>query len=253
MRRYVKMVLFVADSHLGRSPGEQDRRVERQLIGCLERQADRLTALYIVGDFFEHYIEYRHLVPKGFVRLQGFLASLTDSGLPVFYLAGNHDPWHRDYFEQEMGIRVEPDAMRVSHFGRRIFIHHGDGLDNRSRRYRRLKPLLRHPLPVWVYRSLLPGDAGMSLARCYSRSFRTEVPLPESAEAFRGVARGILEDQESDLVVLAHTHIVDYQFWESGEYLNPGCWYADQTVGILDGEGARPAHWTGSKLEPLRD
>ena len=154
--------------HFGKDSAAAERAKEAALLACLRaqtEQAEQVEALYLVGDVFDEYIEYRTLVPKGFVRFQALLAEWTDRGVPVTYLVGNHDPWHRDYFKQEWGVRVVYTAMEARHHGRTIHIAHGDGLLGDNRLYRYLKPILRHPLPVWMYRTLLPGDAGLRLAR----------------------------------------------------------------------------------------
>src|SRR5690606_6470197 len=98
------MILFLSDLHLGRGGPDMARRVEQDVIACLEHHRERVRHLILLGDIFDEYIEYRHLVPKGHTRLLGLLANWTDAGVPITYLVGNHDPWHRDYFQQELGI-----------------------------------------------------------------------------------------------------------------------------------------------------
>ncbi len=239
------MVLFVSDIHFGRSTPEAERAVERDLLACLRAHEDRLTHLYLLGDVFDAYIEYRHLAPKGFVRFLGLLAAWTDRGLPVTYLTGNHDPWHRDLFASELGVRVVFDALCEPCFGRTVYLAHGDA-PAAGRLYRWLRPVLRHPVPVGLYRTLLPADLGMGLARWVKHHFGNTDIRPETVAALRAFARHTLQTTDADLVVLGHSHQAEHTAWPEGHYLNPGCWYADRTFGVLDEQGPRLLRWNGS-------
>ncbi len=245
------MVLFVADMHLGRSHRAAERTVETDLVSLLRSTAPDLEALYLVGDVFDHYIEYRRLVPKGFVRLLGTLADLTDRGIPVTYLLGNHDPWHIDYFRSEIGIRVEAGPVREPHCGRIVYVHHGDGFDSASPVYNWMKPVLRHPLPVWIYRNLLPGDVGMRLARWYSTRLGNDALSEKRVADLRRRASDLLSRSAVDVVVFGHSHAPDCVEGPDGTYLNPGCWYLDRTVGVLDDTGIQLMRWNGEVLDPV--
>lgn len=238
------MILFLSDIHLGRDGSAATRASERALVDLLDAHA-AADAVYLVGDVFHAYVEYRHLVPKGYVRFLGALARLTDRGVPVTYLAGNHDPWHRDYFTRELGVRVVADAHTETIGGRRIHLAHGDGLDPDARLYNALKPILRHPLPVWLYTTLLPGDVGFGLAQRVSRHGSDEKVIPRTVEALRAYARRTLAE-DADLVVLGHAHQAEVSTWPGGVYLNPGYWHEDRTFGRLDETGIALLHWNGS-------
>ncbi|MEO0858505.1 MAG: metallophosphoesterase, partial [Bacteroidota bacterium] len=105
------MILFLSDLHLGRGTPAESRAAERDVCALLDAHASALDALVLVGDVFDAYMEYRHLVPKGFVRLQGRLAALVDAGVPVTYVVGNRDPWHLDHFAREVGVRLVRDHV----------------------------------------------------------------------------------------------------------------------------------------------
>ncbi len=243
------MILFFSDVHLGRGAPADERAVEADLVACLRAHAEAAEALYLVGDVFDAYIEYPTLVPRGFARLQGLLAAWTDRGVPVTYLAGNHDPWHRDYFERELGVRVVPDACTAVHHGRRVHLAHGDGLEPGL--YRRLKPVLRHPVPVWLYRTLLPADAGFRLARWVSRRYSRLPPDAATRDALRDHARRLLHRTEADLVVLGHSHHAELRAEAGGAYLNPGCWHTARTFGRLDADGPRLLRWNGDRTREV--
>lgn len=241
------MILFISDIHLGRGTPEAERANEAALVACLRAHAADAEALYLVGDVFDEYIEYRSLVPKGFVRFQALLAEWTDRGVPVTYLVGNHDPWHRDYFERELGVRVVFESLRVVHHGRTLYLTHGDGLSPTDGLYRRLKPVLRHRVPVGLYKTLLPADAGFRLARWVNRRFGHKPVEPETAEHLRLHARYLLAETPTDLVVMGHSHVPDVQRWPEGTYLNPGFWNAARTFGRLDATGVGLFRWNGAQ------
>lgn len=241
--------------HLGRGSEAAQQTTEADLLACLRAHADAVTHLYLVGDVFERYIEYRHLVPKGFVRFQGLLAEWTDRGVPVTYLVGNHDPWHRDYFAQELGVRVVFEALHEPMAGRSVYLHHGDGLARGASLYRTLRPLLRHPLPVWLYRTLLPGDLGMRLADAVNRRFGNHDLEPTTIADLQAHAQHLLATTDADLVVHGHCHQPELSDWPGGQYLNPGAWYDFRTFARLTPDGTvHLLRWAGTEAvsaEPL--
>lgn len=252
------MYLFLSDLHLGRGSAAESRAAEADALALLRaheaavREAAARTegGLYLVGDVFDQYIEYRHLVPKGFVRLQGLLAAWTDAGVSVTYVVGNRDPWHLDYFERELGVRVIAHGQTQSLAGRKTYIAHGDGLVPTEWAYNRLKGLLRHPVAYRLYRNAFPGDAGYRLARRVARLGSGE-PEEHVVEALRAAARRRLADTDTDLVVMGHAHRAELARWDRGAYLNPGYWFADRTFARLDGRGPALLRWTGTEAVPL--
>lgn len=248
------MFLFVSDMHFGRTDDlATERWHEADLIACLRTYEADVRGLYLVGDVFDQYIEYRHLVPKGFVRFQGLLAAWTDRGVPVTYLVGNHDPWHRDYFEQELGVRVVFDALIEPLCGRHVYIAHGDGLPDAPGLYKRLKPLLRHPVPVALYKTLLPGDSGMRLARWTNRRVQEEQIEAPQVEALRQHARRVLCTTAADLVIMGHSHHPEEYAWPEGRYANLGSWYLSRTLGRLDDTGFTLLRWDGTSSASFSD
>jgi UDP-2,3-diacylglucosamine hydrolase len=249
------VTLFVSDLHLGRGAPGASRAAERDLLALLDHHADGLAAggaLYLVGDVYDQYIEYRHLVPKGFVRLLGRLAALADAGCRVTYVVGNRDPWHLDFFEREVGARLVPDALAEEVAGRRLYIAHGDGHVPAERTYNRLRPLLRSPFMARLYRMGLPGDAGYAFARWFAHRFGSDgAPEPPTVAALRARAARLLADGAADLVVFGHVHEPACIQMDGGAYLNPGYWFADRTFGRLDEAGAALLRWRDGRAEPL--
>lgn len=248
------MILFVSDIHLGRYDTATERANEKALIDCLEAHQNEVDRLYLVGDVFDQYIEYRHLAPKGFVRFQGLLARWTDAGIPITYLLGNHDPWHRTYFEEELGVHVVPGPLEETVDGTGLHLFHGDGLDPGDRLSNRLRPLLRHPLSLWAYTSLLPGDWAYRLAswaRSAARRKDDEV-RPSCVESTRTYAHEVLKRSPARLVVMGHSHYPELLSWPEGCYLNPGFWHKSRTFGSLNKDVVRLLRWNGSCIEEIK-
>jgi UDP-2,3-diacylglucosamine hydrolase len=167
--------------------------------------------------------------------------------MPVDYVAGNHDPWHLDYFEQELGIRVSADALVQPMLGVNVHVAHGDGLSSRGRLARRL---LRNRLPVWMYRNLLPGDTGIRLAKTYLGLFFDDDIDTDNVQRQRDAAKRILRSGNVDLVVMGHSHVAERTRFADGTYLNTGCWYTDRTFGVLNQDGPAIYIWENNAATP---
>lgn len=241
------MILFFSDIHFGNQDAAAERAKEADLVACLQAHRDHVEHLYLVGDVFHAYIEYRHLIPKGCVRFQALLAEWTEAGIPVTYLVGNHDPWHQDYFETELGVRVAFEPIVVQHGKETLYVAHGDGFIPDSP-YNWLKPILRHPLPVWLYRNLLPGDFGMWLAKQYTQTFghKGPNPNPRAVVALRDHAEHILKTTAATGVVMGHSHGVEQFQWPEGWYVNLGAWYDSHTFARLDDGSLNLLQWNGA-------
>ena len=228
--------------HLGRGTADEERAEERALVAFLGAYAGRACRLCLVGDVFDHFIEYPRLVGKGFVRFQAALAAWADRGADVIYVVGNHDPWHRDYFASELGVRVVKDSLREDLDGAAAYVHHGSGLTPRARM---LQNLLRHPIPVWGYRTLLPANAGVALASRVSRRRRRAAADERSARAAREHARHILAATDARLAVMGHTHQTELLELSGGVYLNIGAWRDGRTFGALASGRIQLLRWNG--------
>lgn len=237
--------------HFGRGSSAAERRKEQDLVDCLEAHAADIDHLYLLGDVFDGYIEYRYLVPKGFVRFQGLLARWTDRGIPVTYLLGNHDPWHQDHFSEELGVTLVPDATEATHFGQRLHLAHGDALASIRRPQVWLRTLLRHPVPVHLYRTLLPANLGLRLARWVSRRLHERNRTATVADTLRARARSLLRRDTLDAVVLGHSHVPALHDEANGVYVNTGNWYEERTFARLDGRGLHLLRWNGARAQDI--
>ena len=236
---------FASDLHLGvdarLTSEERERLFVRWLDEVVAPDADRL---YLLGDVFEFWFEYRRVVPRGYVRLLGKLAELRDGGLDVRYFTGNHDLWMRDYFPTELGIPLyrQPNVETVD--GRRFFIGHGDGLGPGDRNYKRMKRLFRNPGAQWAFARLHPNFA-VGLAEGVAGVSRKHTNIAEAG--FLGAEREWLiqyaerklsQKPDLDYFVFGHRHLpIDYRLSDGrARYVNTGEWLNAQSYARWDGQ-----------------
>lgn len=243
------MILFLSDLHLGRGTAEESRRAERDAVSLLETHREDLLKsdgrLVLLGDVFDAYMEYGAMVPAGFSRLLGALASLSDAGVPVTYIVGNRDCWHLGHLAEDVGMDLVRDSLTLAASGKQIFAAHGDGLVQAEKTTSLLKPLFRSQLAYRLYRNVLPGDSGFRIARRIARRGSGE-PEHHVVAGLRRAAREILESSEADIVVMGHSHHAECSRLAAGTYLNPGYWFKDRTFGTLDASGPAVRHFHGS-------
>lgn len=233
--------------HFGRGNRVTERNEELSLISLLHSVEAEIKHLFLLGDVYDEYIEYRHLVPKGLARFQGLLAAWHDKGIPVTYIKGNHDPWHLDYFEQELGVRMLDGPLIEPLYDNNVYMHHGDVVGSRIPFYPFLKRLLRHPIPVNLYRMVLPGDVGFRLARWVNGRLHTETINMPVVRQLRVYAKQILSDPSHDIVMLGHSHFPDRFDGPEGTYINTGSWRFNRTFTRLTENGLDLMQWDGKK------
>jgi len=237
-----KKIFFLSDFHLGAPNAASSLEREKLIIRFLEETKREAFTYFIVGDLFDFWYEYRRVVPKGFVRVMGKLAELTDSGIPVNFFVGNHDMWMKDYFISEMNIPVYFEPREFTFNGKKFFIGHGDGLGPGDHGYKRLKKLFRNPLSQWLF-GILPPAVGMGLAHYFSRKSRAatgtseEHFLGEDKEWLLIFCREMLKTKDFDFFVFGHRHLpIDYRLNNSSRYINLGDWISFYTYAVFDGE-----------------
>lgn len=242
-----KKTFFASDFHLGIDARLPSRDRERQIVRWLDAIAPEAEALYLVGDLFEFWFEYRTVVPKGFNRFLGKLAELRDEGLPVHIFTGNHDLWMFGYFEEEFGIPVYRNPIQFTLHGKTFFVGHGDGLGPNDRGYKFLKKVFTNRANQWLFRWFHP-DLGMRLARLSSQASRDA--MPEEERSWLGedrewlvqyTQRKIDQGIEPDYFVFGHRHLpVDWQLKNGrSRYINLGDWMSFCSYAVFDGEELR--------------
>lgn len=246
------MVLFFSDMHLGRGPASADRREERDLVACLQAQFEATSHLYLLGDVFEAFIEHRAYVQKNRMRLYAEMARWTSSSRPVTYLLGNHDPWHIDFMDHELGVRVIDGAWRARHYGQPLHLIHGDTVASTHGVLGQwMRAAMRDPRAVAAYRTLLPADWGLALAEWASRALHGP-PDPEVVQSLRAYAKHMLTSAPVSAVLMGHSHIPELTQWEAGTYLNTGNWYEKRTFVRLTHDRWHLMHWNGTDAIPIK-
>ena len=227
-------IYFISDAHLGRESTSQENQKEQKLLAFLSQIEAECETLYILGDLFDFWFEYKNLIPKQFASVLFALKKLKDSGSQVIYLAGNHDFWLGDFLPQQLGIAVYPDFLEVSHQGKRLFLTHGEGLAKKDIGYRILKKILRNRVNIWLYRQL-PTDFSYWLAKKVSHSsgnYNREKDLTFLEEykkfAKEKIASGF------DFVIMGHIHQPIKEKIDKGFYVNVGDWMKNFSYGVLE-------------------
>ncbi len=229
---------FISDAHLGLGTRDDERAKEERLVAFLRAAQNGARSLFILGDLFDAWFEYRTVIPKGHHRLFTALEDLRRNGTDIHYLAGNHDFWMRDFFSEYLGITIHRDPFPTVIDGKKVLLHHGDGLALNDRGYAILKPILRNPVSIWLYTWLHP-DLGIPLARGSSKSSRNYTSTKKYGEedGMRQYAAARI-GEGFDFVVMGHRHVPRAEQIGAGLYVNLGDWithntYAELTNGVM--------------------
>jgi UDP-2,3-diacylglucosamine hydrolase len=243
-QRVQKKTYFASDFHLGADAALSSPERERQLLRWLEHIAPDAEAIYLVGDLFEFWFEYKTVVPKGFTRFLGKLAALRDAGIPIHAFTGNHDLWMFGYFEQELGIPVHRQPIRCDIGGKSFLIGHGDGLGPNDLGYKRMKKVFVHPWSQWLFGWLHP-DLGTRIANFFSQKSRAATPpeergwLGEDREWLLQYCKHKLSQGiEPDYFIFGHRHLpVDWLLPNGrSRYVNLGEWLHHCSYAEFDGQ-----------------
>lgn len=244
--RLMRKTYFFSDVHLGLGSKEEELKKEHSLVKFLETVERDGEQVFIVGDLFDYWFEYKTVVPKGFFRLFNKLAGLTEKGIAVSYLAGNHDFWLKSYFLDELGVHVFPDPIERTIHGKRFYIHHGDGLMKNDTGYRILKRILRNRLNIFLF-SLLHPDLASRIARGSSQASRNHVGK-RTFEEHDMVAFAEKKIQDGfDFVVMGHNHVPLRRNIGKGAYVNLGDWISEYTYAVFDGKKLELKKWKATQ------
>ncbi|MFP4522515.1 MAG: UDP-2,3-diacylglucosamine diphosphatase [Fibrobacterota bacterium] len=229
-------VFFISDAHLGADIPEAAGR-EEVLCRFLEKvRLEKASDLYMLGDIFDFWFEYKTVVPSGHQAVLCGLRRLIEDGVRVHYVAGNHDFWMGDFLTRDIGIELYFEPLQTEIGGMTFYLHHGDGIAASDRMYRFLKKVLRNPLNIFLYRLIHP-DLGIPLAkRCSgsSRKYaeRREFP-PEFLKDYHDYAKKKI-NENCDFVIMGHTHLPEKISIDSGTYMNTGSWIKDYYYVIFE-------------------
>lgn len=236
-----KKIYFSSDNHLGAPTASESRPREVRFVKWLDEIKDDAAAIFLLGDLFDFWFEYKHAVPKGFVRVLGKLAEIKDGGIPVYFFVGNHDLWMRDYFEEELNIPVYHKPKEFEFNNKTFLVGHGDGLGPGDHGYKRMKKVFTNPVSKWLYRWLHP-DLGIPLAQYFSvknkaiSGVEDQEFLGEEGEWLIQYCRRKLEEKHIDYFLFGHRHLpLDIQLNENSRYINTGDWISHYTFAEFDG------------------
>jgi len=242
-------VYFIADAHLGGEDPEAESAKERDLIAFLNHLQGRAGCLYLVGDIFDFWFEYATVVPGGYVEVLAALAALVRSGTAVHFLGGNHDYWAGQRFEELTGAAVHHFPISPTHFGRRIFIAHGDGLPAGDGGYRVLKAVIRSRPAVFAFRLLHPTMAAAIARWASNLSTITEERVERAIPPMSDFLDRTL-DAGYDAAVVGHVHRPVARRRDGKDAIIVGDWMANRSVAALDADGFRMLRWDGGTLSP---
>jgi UDP-2,3-diacylglucosamine hydrolase len=239
----MKKVYFASDFHLGIAGRLSSREREQQLVRWLSLIEADAAAIYLVGDVFDFWFEYRRVVPKGYVRLLGKLAALRDSGIPIYFFTGNHDMWVFRYFEEELGIPTYRQPIEREIMGKSFLIGHGDGLGPGDCGYKLIKKVFANPFCQWLFERLHP-NFGIGLANFWSGKSRgaskpdTRRFLGEEQEWLIAYAKRKLTQRHYDYFVFGHRHLpIDFTLnGGASRYINLGDWLYYNSYAVFDGQ-----------------
>jgi UDP-2,3-diacylglucosamine hydrolase len=237
-----KSIYFLSDFHLGVPDHASSLQREKKIVAFLDKIRQDAAMVFIVGDLFDFWFEYRKVVPKGFVRILGKLAEFTDNGIPVHFFVGNHDMWMSGYFEQELNIPVFYEPKEYEFNGKKFLVGHGDGLGPGDHGYKFLKKIFRNPLCQFLF-GLIPPYFGISLASYSSKTSRSvtgnsdEKFLGEDKEWLIQYCKDVLKEKEYHYFIFGHRHLpIEFQLTDNSQYLNLGDWLRYNSYAVYDGQ-----------------
>ncbi len=233
-----KKVYFVSDVHLGAPALKNNKERERAFVDWLDQIKQDASHLFLVGDIFDFWFEYKTVVPRGFTRTLGKIAEISDSGVEVHFFTGNHDVWVFDYLPNELGMILHRNEYRTELSGKKFFLAHGDGLDETDKGYLLLKRIFTSKVLQWLFARIHPN---FSLSFGHNWSKHSRVSKGISGEDFKGTtnegmfifAESILRKEKFDYFIFGHRHVlIDRPIGESSRYINLGDWISHFSYGF---------------------
>ncbi|XMO88021.1 UDP-2,3-diacylglucosamine diphosphatase [Algibacter sp. AS12] len=237
-----KKIYFASDNHLGAPTKAASFPREKKFVAWLDEVKHDAAAIFLLGDLFDFWMEFKTVIPKGFTRTFGKLAEISDSGIPIYYFVGNHDLWMNGYFEEELNIPVYHKPKEFTFNNKTFLIGHGDGLGPGDKGYKRMKKVFTNPFFKWLFRWLHP-DLGVRMAQYLSVKNKLisgdddAIFLGKENEWLVQYCKRKLEDKHLDFFVFGHRHLpLNIDLNATSKYINLGDWIQYYTYGVFDGE-----------------
>lgn len=237
-----KKIYFSSDFHLGVPDYDSSLKREKLVVEWLDKVKSDAFEIFLMGDVFDFWFEYRSTVPKGFVRLLGKIAEITDSGIPVHWFIGNHDMWIFDYIPKELGVIMHKEPITRIFNNKKFYLGHGDGLGPGDHGYKLIKKLFRSKWAQWLFARFHP-NFGVGMANFWSGTSRKTSAekdrqfLGEENEWLAIHSKEILQKEHFDYFIFGHRHLpMEIKLNENSTYFNLGDWINYYTYGVFDGE-----------------
>ena len=238
----MKNVYFLSDAHLGSLAIAHDRMRERRIVRFLDEVKDKAAAVYLLGDIFDFWHEYKYVVPKGYTRLLGKISELTDAGVEVHFFTGNHDIWCGDYLERECGVVLHRAPLTVEILGKEFYIAHGDGLGCKDRNFLFLRAMFHNRICQKLFASIHPRW-GMWLGLNWARLSRMKhegqegIPVPPEEDELMAYSRDYLATHpDINYFIYGHRHVdVDVSLSDTARFVILGDWITKFTYAVFDG------------------
>ncbi len=233
-------IYFASDFHLGVADYELSRERENRIVLWLDSIKADAAELYLMGDVFDFWFEYKHVVPKGYIRFLGKLAELADLGVSITMFKGNHDMWMFGYLTDEIGVKIVSDELTMTRGGKTFYMHHGDGLGPGDRKYKMLKKIFRSRFCQVLF-SLVHPVIGFGIARSWSHnsrlaSMKKEDFLGEQQEWLIVHSKEVLAKQHYNYFIYGHRHLpMDRKLSDTSRYINLGEWINYFSYAVFDG------------------
>jgi UDP-2,3-diacylglucosamine hydrolase len=237
-----KNIYFASDQHFGAPDFKKSKTREAKFVAWLDSIKNNASALFLLGDLFDFWFEYKKAVPKGFIRVLGKLAELKDSGVEIYFFVGNHDLWMNNYFQEELNIPVYHKPKEFVFNNKVFLIGHGDGLGPGDKGYKRMKKVFTNPVSKWLFRWLHP-DIGIRLAQYLS--VKNKLISGEEDVKFQGAenewlvqyCKKKLSEKNYQYFVFGHRHLpLEITLTENAKYVNTGDWITHFSYALFNGD-----------------
>lgn len=236
-----KKVYFASDQHFGIPNATESRKREDRFIRWMDEIKADAQIIFLMGDLFDFWHEWKYVVPKGYIRVLGKIAELKDSGIEIYFFVGNHDLWMKNYFQEELGIPVFFEKQYFEINNRQFLLAHGDGLGPGDKGYKRMKKVFTNPLAQWAFRWLHP-DIAMRIANYMSQKNKMisgdedKQFLGEDKEFLILYSKEKLKTEKINYFVYGHRHLpMVLDLSPDSKYVNLGDWISYFTYGVFDG------------------
>ena len=231
-------IYFASDFHLGSPNLEESHKREKLIVEWLTEIENDAKAIYLIGDIFDFWFEYKTVVPKGFIRLLGKLAQLTDNGTEVHLCVGNHDLWMRDYLKKEIGVNIHHSNIIIKEKNKKFFIGHGDGLGKGDLFYKLLRKVFTSKICQWIFSRIHP-NVGITLAHIWSRSSRKNKQEEKFISNKKEILYNYCKEKQLlnpvDYYIFGHRHLaLEIVIDNKAKYINTGDWLNHYSYAVFN-------------------